>query len=174
VGLASELGYRYPKPNRLQRLVQSFAASRFGARLTPKTLVPLDRWTTCLTHGRVSLPLALAALPVITLVTTGRRSGLPRQQHLLAVPHLDTLALIGTNFGQPVTPAWTLNLQADPRATVSYGGLARNVSARPATPTERTDILKTAAMKFPGALRYEQRLEGRRQLPIVVLEPATD
>jgi deazaflavin-dependent oxidoreductase (nitroreductase family) len=174
VGLASELGYRYPEPNRLQRLVQSFAASRVGAWLTPKTLVPMDRWTTQLTHGRVSLPLALAALPVITLVTTGRTSGLRRQQHLLAIPHQDTLALIGTNFGQPVTPAWTLNLKANPRATVSYGGRTRKVSARPATPRERTDILKTAALKFPGAAHYEQRLEGRRQLPVVVLEPATD
>ena len=154
--------------------MQSFASSRFGAWLTPKTLVPLDRWTTQLTHGRVSLPLALAALPVITLVTTGRKSGLPRQQHLLAIPHQDDLALMGTNFGQAVAPAWTLNLKANPSATVSYGGVTRNVSARPATPAERTDILATAARKFPGAAHYEQRLEGRRPLPIVVLEAATD
>jgi deazaflavin-dependent oxidoreductase (nitroreductase family) len=170
VGLASELGYRYPRPNRLQRLVQGFASSRFGARLTPKTLVPLDRWTTRLTHGRVSLPLALAALPVITLVTTGRTSGLPRQHHLLAIPHQDDLALIGTNFGQPAVPAWTRNLEANPNAIVCYGSLSRNVSARPATPAERTDILAAAASTFPGAARYEQRLEGRRPLPVLVLQ----
>jgi deazaflavin-dependent oxidoreductase (nitroreductase family) len=174
VGLASDLGYRYPAPNRFQRFVQSFASSRFGAWLTPKTLVPLDRWTTRLTHGRVSLPLALAALPVITLVTTGRKSGLPRQHHLLAIPHQDDLALIGTNFGQAVVPAWPLNLQANPSATVSYGGVTRNVFARPATAGERTDILATAAMKFPGAAHYERRLEGRRLLPVVVLKAATD
>lgn len=174
MGLASELRYRYPEPNPFQRLVQSFASSRFGAWLTPKTLVPLDRWTTQLTHGRVSLPLVLAALPVITLVTTGRKSGLPRQQHLIAIPHQDDLALIGTNFGRPVAPAWTLNLKANPSATVSYRGVSRNVSARPATPGERTDILAAAARKFPGAAHYEQRLEGRRSLPVVVLEAATD
>ena len=174
MGLASELGYRYPEPNRLQRLVQSFASSRFGGWLTPQTLVPMDRWATRLTRGRISLPLALAALPVITLVTTGRRSGLPRTQHLLAIPHQDDLALIGTNFGRAVVPAWTLNLTANPAATVSYGGVTRNVYARPATPGERTEILATAAMKFPGAAQYEQRLEGRRQLPVVVLQAATD
>lgn len=173
MGLASELGYRYPEPNRLQRFVQWFASSRFGAWLTPKTLVPLDRWTTRLTRGRVSLPVVLAALPVITLVTTGRKSGLPRQQHLLAIPHHDGFALIGTNFGQSVLPAWTLNLEANPNAIVSYGGVTRNVSARPATPAERTDILATAAMKFPGAAHYEQRLEGRRPLPVFVLQAAT-
>jgi deazaflavin-dependent oxidoreductase (nitroreductase family) len=174
VGLASELGYRYPQANRLQRLVQSFAALRFGAWLTPKTLVPLDRWTTRLTHGRVSLPAALAALPVLTLVTTGRKSGLPRRHHLLAIPHQDDLALMGTNFGQARNPAWTLNLEANPCATVSYGGVSRNVSARPATPDERTDILATAATMFSGAADYEQRLEGRRPLPVFVLEAATD
>jgi deazaflavin-dependent oxidoreductase (nitroreductase family) len=174
VGLASELGYRYPEANRLQRLVQWFASSRLGAWLTPKTLVPLDRWTTRLTHGRVSLPLVLAALPVITLVTTGRKSGLPRHQHLLAIPHQGDLALIGTNFGQPAVPAWALNLEVNPNAIVSYRGLTRKVSALPATPAERTDILATAAMKFPGAAHYEQRLAGRRSLPVVVLQAATD
>lgn len=174
MGLASELGYRYPEPNRFQRLVQSFAASRYGARLTPRTLVPMDRWTTRITHGRVSLPVTLAALPVVTLGTVGRRSGVPRQHHLLAIPYDDDLALIGTNFGQPGIPAWTLNLEADPRATVSYGGVTRSVSARPATPGERSDILATAATKFRGAADYEARLEGRRRLPVFVLETATD
>ncbi len=174
MGLASELGVRYPEANRFQRLVQSFASSRVGAWLTPKTLVPLDRWTTRFTHGRVSLPVALAALPVLTLVTTGRKSGLPRQHHLLAIPHQDDLALMGTNFGQARTPAWTLNLEANPRAIVSHGGISRNVSARPATPGERTDILATAATQFSGAAHYEQRLEGRRPLPVFVLEAAID
>lgn len=174
MGLASEFGYRYPEPNPFQRLVRWFAASRFGAWLTPKTLVPLDRWTTRLSHDRLSLPLVLAALPVITLVTTGRKSGLPRQQHLLAIPYQDDLALIGTNFGQPAAPAWTLNLEANPEATICYRGHTRNVSARPATPAERTDILATAARKFPGAGHYEQRLQGRRPLPVVVLQAATN
>jgi deazaflavin-dependent nitroreductase family protein len=154
-------------------MVQSFAACRFGAWLTPKTLVPLDSWTTRLTRGRVSLPVALAALPVITLFTTGRKSGLPRQHHLLAIPHHDDLALLGTNFGQPDTPVWTLNLAANPRATVSFGGVTRNVVARPATPVERTDIVAAAATKFSGAARYEKRLEGRRLLPVFVLEAGT-
>jgi deazaflavin-dependent oxidoreductase (nitroreductase family) len=174
VGLASELNYRYPEPNQLQRLVRAFASSRFGAWLTPKTLVPLDRWTTRLTHGRVSLPVALAALPVVTLITTGRKSGLSRQHHLLAIPYQGNLALMGTNFGQPGTPAWTLNLEANPRATVSYGNITRNVSARPATPGERTNILATATTKFSGAAHYKQRLEGRRPLPVFVLQAATD
>jgi deazaflavin-dependent oxidoreductase (nitroreductase family) len=132
--------------------------------------ISLDSWTTRLTHGSVSLPVALAALPVVTVETTGRKSGLPRHHHLLAIPHHDDLALIGTNFGQPGIPAWALNLDANPRASVSYNGITRNVSARPATAAERTDILDTAAMKFSGAANYEQRLEGRRPLPVFVLE----
>jgi deazaflavin-dependent oxidoreductase (nitroreductase family) len=127
-----------------------------------------------ITHGRVSLPDVLAALPVVTLVTTGRKSGLPRQHHLLGIPYQDDLALIGTNCGQPVTPAWTFNLAADPRAIVSYHGVTRNVLARPATASERDDILATAATKFAGTAHYRQRLAGRRPIPVVVLQEATE
>jgi deazaflavin-dependent oxidoreductase (nitroreductase family) len=81
----------------------------------------------------VSLSAALAALPMVTVVTIGRRSGLPRQHHLLAIPHRDDLALIGTNSGQLGMPAWALNLNANPGAGVSYNGITRNVSARPAS-----------------------------------------
>jgi deazaflavin-dependent oxidoreductase (nitroreductase family) len=108
------------------------------------------------------------------LVTTGRRSGLPRQHYLLPIPHEDDLALMASNFGQPGIPAWALNLEADPRATISYGGVTRSVIARPAAPSERGEILSTAARIFPGAGHYEQRLQGRRELPVFVLQPTTD
>ena len=119
---------------------------------------------------RISLPVVLAGLPVVTLTTTGRRSGLPWATHLIAIPWQDTLALLGTNFGQPTTPAWTLNLEADPTATVSHAGTTVTVRARSATPRERTIILTMAATRFAGAANYEQRLSGRRPVGIFVLE----
>jgi len=33
-------------------------------------------------------------LPPLDLTTTGRRSGLPRTTHLIAIPYEDTLALV--------------------------------------------------------------------------------
>jgi hypothetical protein len=60
----------------------------------------VDTWVQRLTHQRHTLPGLLAGLPVVDLTTTGRKSGLPRTAHLIAVPYGDTLALLGTNFGQ--------------------------------------------------------------------------
>ncbi len=93
----------------------------------------MDRIVSRVSGGRTSVPRLMAGLPVLVLTTTGRRSGQPRASHLIAVPFADTLALIGTNFGQPHTPAWVLNLEAQPRAAVTYRGVTRDVVARPAT-----------------------------------------
>lgn len=172
MGLAVDLGYAYPEPNLFQRLVQGFAASRLGSRLTPRTLVPLDRLTARLTSGRLSLPMVLAGLPVLDLVTVGRRSGLARATHVIAVPYQDTLALLGTNFGQPTTPAWALNLEHHPEATVTYRALTRHVVARAATSSERASLMRNAEAAFRGTTRYEQRLHGVRTVRIFVLEPA--
>ena len=89
-------------------------------------------------RGRTSAPAVLAGLPVLDLTTTGRKSGAPRTTHLISVPVGDTLALLGTNFGQGATPAWVLNLEAEPRASVTYKGRTLEVVARPASPRRST------------------------------------
>lgn len=171
MGLAADVGYAYPTRTRLHRLVQAFAASRVGAWLTPKTLVPVDRFATRVSKGRFSLPVVLAGLPVLTVETCGRRSGLARSTHLIAVPFRDTLALVGTNFGQPSTPAWVLNLEANPEATVAYRGVSRAVRARPADGDESRTILATGAQLFAGTARYDERIRHQRHLRVFVLEP---
>ncbi len=173
MGLAAELGFAHHPPNMLQRLVQALAATRLGARLTPRTLVPLDRLSTRLTSGKVSLPAILAGLPVLELVTTGRKTGQRRPARVMAIPFQDTLALIGTNFGQPNTPAWVVNLEHRPQATVVYGRTTREVVARPADADERAAVMLSAEAVFSGATKYEQRLDGRRVVRIFVLDPRT-
>ena len=169
-GLRADLQYAYPRPNRLQLLVRYIATTRWGARWAPSTLVPLDRLTTRLTHGRVSLPRALAGLPVLDLVTVGRRSGLRRSTRVIAIPFHDTLALLGTNFGQATTPAWALNLEQHPQATVSHDGTTCAVVAREATRDEVTAISRAAEAVFGGVTAYERRLEGVRRVRVFVLE----
>jgi hypothetical protein len=105
VTLAAELSYVYPRPNRVRLLLQRFAATRAGAWWFAKTLAPMDRALGRLSNGRLTVPALLAGLPVLVLTSTGRKSGLARRTHLIAVPVNGTLALLGTNFGQPRTPA---------------------------------------------------------------------
>jgi deazaflavin-dependent oxidoreductase (nitroreductase family) len=171
MGLAAELSYAHPRPNAFQRAVQAFASTRGGAWVFSKLLRHIDDAVGRLTHGRHSGPSLLAGLAVLDLTTTGRRSGRPRTSHLISVPLGDTLALLGTNFGQASTPAWVLNLEADPHATVSYRGTVRAVVARPATEDERAEVLAASAGVYGGYLKYQQRISGRR-LRIFVLERA--
>ena len=93
-----------------------------------------------LSGGRTSAPAILAGLPVLWVTTTGRTSGQARITPLIAVPVGDDgLALLGTNFGQSNTPAWVLNLEADPAATVKYRDQECPATARPGTDAERDE-----------------------------------
>jgi deazaflavin-dependent oxidoreductase (nitroreductase family) len=171
MGLAAELGYTYNAPNALQRLMQRFGATRAGAWLFSRTLRHLDDAVGRLTRGRHSVPGLLAALPVVEVTTTGRRSGRRRTSHLISVPVADTMALLGTNFGQPSTPAWALNLEAEPRATLTYRGTTLEVVARPATEDEVAEALASSAGIYGGYEQYRKRITGRR-VRVFVLEPA--
>jgi deazaflavin-dependent oxidoreductase (nitroreductase family) len=170
-GLADDLGYRVIEPNTFQRAMQSFASSRPGAWLFSRLLRHLDNAVGRLSKGRTSTPRLLAGIPVLDVTTTGRKSGLPRTSHLIAVPYDGTLALLGTNFGQPATPAWVLNLEANPRATVTHSGRTREVVARLATEQEQAGVLAASAQVYGGYLKYQQRITDRR-LRIFLLDPA--
>jgi len=171
VGLAADLGYRIRRPNRFQALIQRFASTRAGAWLFSQVLHHLDDAVVALTRGRTSAPEVLAGLPVLDVTTTGRKSGLRRTSHLIAVPIGDTLALLGTNFGQPSTPAWVLNLEADPRISITYRRRTSQATARPASDDEHAAVLAGSAQVYGGYLTYQQRITDRR-LRIFVLDPA--
>jgi deazaflavin-dependent oxidoreductase (nitroreductase family) len=170
VGLAADLGYRVPRPNLVHRATQSFASTRPGAWVFSRVLRRLDDVVVRASRGRTSAPELLAGLPVVDLTTTGRRSGLRRTSHLIAVPYADTLALLGTNFGQPSTPAWVLNLEANRHALVAHHGTTVEALARPATDTEHAEVLAASAAVYGGYLKYQARITGRR-LRIFILVP---
>jgi deazaflavin-dependent oxidoreductase (nitroreductase family) len=171
MGVAADLGYTHRRINPFQRLMQLFGSTTFGAWFFSKTLATMDRAFHKLTKGRTSVPQLLAGLPVMFVTTRGRKSGTPRTTPLIAVPTGDSLALIGTNFGQTPTPGWVFNLEADPSARVRYRDAELDLVVRPATDDERADVWKTASTVYPGYDKYQQRITGR-DIRIFVLEPA--
>ena len=172
MGLASDLGYSHHTSNPLFRLVRSFAGTAVGGKIFSRTLRHLDTLVARVSKGRQSAPGLLAGLAVLDVTTTGRKSGQRRTSHLIAAPYEDDLALLGTNFGQASTPAWALNLEADPHATVTYRGQTRTVTARPATPEEADQIFELAGAFYPGYLHYRERVGESRRIRAFVLEPA--
>lgn len=172
VGLASELGYLRRPANGFQRLVQRVAATAAGAWFFSKTMKPLDVVIDKLSGGRFTGPELLAGLPIVWVTTTGRRSGQPRSSPLLGVPIGDDLAFGGTNFGQRTTPAWALNLETEPHATVRRRGVTVDAIARVATPDEREAVWATASTMYSGVPKYRQRITTR-EVRIFVLESSS-
>jgi deazaflavin-dependent oxidoreductase (nitroreductase family) len=109
-------------------------------------------------------------MPLIELVTTGRRSGKVRAT-MLSVPIVDgdRWVLVASFGGDDRHPAWYLNLQANPQVRVTMAGTTRTMNARIATEQEREKLWPKITATFEGYARYQQRTE--RQIPVVILEP---
>lgn len=172
MGLASDLGYTHHTSNPFFRVVRSFAGTAVGAKVFSRTLRHLDTFVARVSKGQQSAPGLLAGLAVLEVTTTGRRSGQRRTSHLIAAPYEDDLALLGTNFGQASTPAWALNLEADPHATLTYRGQTRQAVARPATPEEADRVFELAGDFYPGYQRYRERIGDSRRIRVFVLTEA--
>ena len=168
--LAGELDYTHSSANPVHRTLRWVAGTRPGGWVFARSLRHLDDLVGRLTRGRHSAASLLAGLAVLDLTTTGRRSGKQRTSHLIATPYDGTLALLGTNFGQTTTPAWVLNLEADPRALVTYRDTTREVVARVATPQETDEIFALAGRFYPGYLSYRARIGASRRVRAFVLE----
>ena len=174
MGIAADLGYQHARPNPVQRVFQAFGSTRAGGWLFSRILRHMDDVVQRATRGRHSAPGLLAGLPVLDLTTTGRKSGQQRTSHLISVPVADTLALLGTNFGQSSTPAWVLNLEANARCTVRYRHTTLDAVARPATEAETAAVFEASRGIYGGYEKYQQRIGSSRRIRVFLLEPAED
>jgi deazaflavin-dependent oxidoreductase (nitroreductase family) len=109
-------------------------------------------------------------MPVVELVTTGRRSGKERST-MLAVPVVDgdRLVLVASFGGDDRHPAWYLNLQANPEVHATIAGSTRAMIACTATEEERAELWPRITEVFEGYARYQERTRG--PIPVVILEP---
>jgi deazaflavin-dependent oxidoreductase (nitroreductase family) len=110
-------------------------------------------------------------MPVLELVTTGRRSGAPRAV-MLTSPCRDGEAyvVVASRGGDDRHPAWFLNLRDEPRVQVAVaGGPRRPMRAAVATPEERARLWPRVAADYPNYAGYQKRTE--REIPLVLLHP---
>jgi deazaflavin-dependent oxidoreductase (nitroreductase family) len=134
-----------------------------GLRWTGKLNVPLYR----LSGGRVGGKINEA--PVLLLTTTGRKSGQQRTAPVVYLADGESLVVIGSNAGHSRTPAWSLNLKANPDAEVEVGRKRRRVRARVAKGEERADLWRKHNEQYSGFDEYEARTG--RDIALFVLEP---
>lgn len=126
------------------------------------------------TGGRFGLsrPEAGAKFGMMRLDTVGRRSGRTRTAILGYFEDGPNLVTIAMNGWAEADPAWWLNLQATPDATVSLADDERAVRARAAVGDER-ERLWARVSDFPGWGDDLGALAARRpgETVVVVLEP---
>jgi deazaflavin-dependent oxidoreductase (nitroreductase family) len=150
-----------PSDRFYSRMSHSLGAT--GLRLVGKLNVPLYRAS----HGRIGGKVGNG--PVLLLTTTGRKSGQPRTAPVLYLADGECFVVINTNAGNAKTPAWSLNLRANPEAEVEIGGTRTKVRARLAEDDERDDLWRRHMQQYSGWDYYESKLD--RQPSVFVLEP---
>jgi len=162
------LQLHHPRP--WQRLILRLAALRPFSWALSHLLPRLDRWELRRSNGEHSLTTLITGLPLITLHTTGARSGLPRSTFLIAIPYDENIVLIASYFGSEQHPAWYHNLLAHPEVQVSLKGRTETFLARQTSGTERQACWGQAVSLYPGFEAYRRRAKGRA-IPVMVLEP---
>jgi F420H(2)-dependent quinone reductase len=128
-----------------------------------KLNVPLYR----LSGGRIGGKVGKG--PVLLLTTTGRKSGQQRTAPVLYLADGERFVVINTNAGNQKTPAWSLNLRANPEATVDVKGRRVDVRARIAEGEERAELWRRSMEQYSGWDFYESKLD--REVGVFVLEP---
>jgi deazaflavin-dependent oxidoreductase (nitroreductase family) len=135
----------------------------WGLRVTGKLNVPLYR----LSGGRMFNRVGSA--PVLLLTTTGRKSGEPRTAPVIYLRRGDDLVVIGSNAGNTRSPAWALNLAANPDARVEIGRERQAVRARIAEGDERAELWRAMNDGYGGFDDYAAITS--REIKLFVLEP---
>ncbi|MFK3980285.1 nitroreductase family deazaflavin-dependent oxidoreductase [Micromonospora sp. NPDC050397] len=148
-------------------LIRRLGHRRWFARAV-RLVVPVDRQLGRLTRGRI---VALGIAPSLIITTTGRRSGEPRSNPLLYVRDGEALVVTGSNWGQAHHPAWSLNLLADPAATVTLDGTTLPVRGTLVEGAERDRLWQLLLAEWPAYQTYVER-SGGRDIRIFRLTPA--
>jgi deazaflavin-dependent oxidoreductase (nitroreductase family) len=149
----------------IQRFVSIPAVTRFFLPFIAQIDLPLLR----LTKGHFSPSGFIAGWPVVSLTTTGAKTGQPRTTPVIGIPDGPRVILFATNFGQNKNPAWYYNLKFNSSATISYQGRINVYHAYEADGSEREHYWRMAEATHLGYRQYRQR--ARRAIPVMVLEP---
>lgn len=151
------------------RAMRKMATSPGFRKVGPKVVPPMDRALHKLTGGRVIVSRLL--VPSMVLTTTGRKSGQPRESPLACVPDDDGgWWVVGSNFGREHHPAWTANLIAEPRASVSFEGRSTPVHANLLTDDQKAEVWPRLTAAWPAYDDYVQ--SSGRNIRVFHLVPA--
>jgi deazaflavin-dependent oxidoreductase (nitroreductase family) len=109
-------------------------------------------------------------MPTLLLTTTGRKSGQPRMTPLIYLRDGGNYVVVASSAAKPTHPAWWLNLEKNPAATIQVGSDKIQVRAEKADPAEKGRLWPTLTKTYQGFAVYQENVE--RDIPVVILRPA--
>lgn len=140
-----------------------------AADRSPHLLNDVHRRILKLTRGRVGW--RAYGMPMLELTTVGRKSGEKRTTMLSSpLQRGDTIVVVASRGGSDAHPDWYLNLVAESRVEVDYGGRGvRAMRARVADAGERAELWPLVTKDHRNYAAYQRRTD--REIPLVLLEP---
>lgn len=118
----------------------------------------IDPWLFRATHGRLT-SMGPPAMPMLTLTTVGRRSGLPRLVHLACVDHDGDALVVASAMGQERHPGWRYNLEAHPEVEVQRRGERFAARAELLSDAEKAAVWPEVQRAIPQMRVYERRTD---------------
>lgn len=153
-----------------KRVLASMVATKRGTAIHRAIAARLDAPIMRATRGRINL--AFGGLPMVVLVSTGARSGQPRETPLGYFTDGDDVVLIASNYGGARHPAWYHNLVAHPECELRIGEHGGRFVAREATGADRDRLYALAIELYPGYANYATQTDGVRTIRVLRLAPA--
>ena len=106
---------------------------------------------------------------ILYLTTVGRKSGKSRTVPLAFVPDDEDYVVAASNGGSDWQPAWWLNLQSRPQATIEVDGAEVTVTASAVEDDDRDRLWQRLNEQLDTYDSYQSKV--RRQIALVRLHP---
>ena len=111
-------------------------------------------------------------LPVVIVTNRGAKSGKVHKTPVMRVEHDGRYAMVASKGGAPDHPLWYYNVRANPLVEVQDGSQKQDMRAREISGDERAAWWARAVAAYPPYAEYQRKTT--RQIPVFVLEPATE
>ena len=118
----------------------------------------IDPWIYRRTNGRMT-SMGPGSESIVTITTTGRKSGQPRSAQLACVHYEGDILLVASAMGQERHPAWRYNLEAEPRCEVQTKGERYTAHAEMLDEAGKAEVWDLMREQIPMIHVYEKRTD---------------